>query len=219
MSCNIDKKLEKIAKTNEKHDNAHKYDETLFDLQSLIAHELDDMPKGKLLDAGAAYGTLTKYLKDEGWDAHAIDAMPELWNDWDGIPFEKVNLETDDIPWDGFDVVLFTEVIEHLNYNPVPVVEKLYKATAPGGLVICTTPMKELQGRTHPNDGRYKHYLHYKDIPLPWNGYTFVDDHHYFYLARELAQLFHEVGYEIGRIYPIRNGHTHFLAARKPDEN
>lgn len=221
MSCSIDTALQDVSKRNRKSNpNTQTYDKTLFDLQSLVAHELDKVPAGKLLDAGCAYGTMSGYLKEAGWDVYALDAMASLsskkWWDKQGIEFAEVNLEINDVPWGEFDFILFTEVIEHLNYNPVPVIERLYKALKPGGRIICTTPMKELQGIIHPIEGRYRHYLHYRDIPLPWNGYKFDDDHHYFYARNELAQLFHEVGFQVQQTYTIRKGTTHYLQARKP---
>lgn len=223
MSCSVDVKLEEAmvqAENFAPHENKAKYDETLFDLMSFLAHGL---PEGqlKILDAGCAYGTFATYLASQGHKVSTIDAMPELHSEKlfkkQGIKFAKVNLETDDIQFGGFDRIYFTEVIEHLNYNPVPVVQKLYDALKPGGQLICTTPMKELQGTFHPIEGRYANYIHYRDIPLPWNGYKFYDDHHYFYRKTELAQLFHEVGFKIGECYPIRQGTTHYLRVRKPE--
>lgn len=63
------------------------------------------------------------YLKSQG--IHTVK-----WNlCMDGQPFEK-----------AFDVVFFSEVIEHL---PIPghiVLERLKMALRPGGMIICTTP-------------------------------------------------------------------------------
>lgn len=39
----------------------------------------------------------------------------------------------------GFDVIIFTEVIEHIN-NPRPVLEHFYQLLNPGGLLFITTP-------------------------------------------------------------------------------
>lgn len=225
MSCSIDKRLRKLSKDNAKVNPDPKkqqtYDKTLFDLQGLLAHEFaDKMKPGSLLDVGTAYGTLAGYFAERGWKVTAVDALPELsspvWWGAHEIDFHEVNVETQPLPGQH-DLVLFTEVIEHLNYNPVPVIERLFEATKPGGTVICTTPMKELQGIYHPNNGRYANYLHYRDIPHPWNGYQFIDDHHYFYLKGELAQLFHEVGFQVVDCYPIRHGTTHMLIARRPE--
>lgn len=227
MICNVDSTLKQLSQKNAavgNIENQAQYDKTLFDLQSYLAHIISDldMKKGKVLDAGCAYGTFTAFLARDGWDTYALDNMPELisrrWLDRHGIKFAQVNLETDDIPWKDFDLIVFTEVLEHLNYNPVPAVTRLFEATKPGGFIICTTPMKELQDVFHPVKGRYSAYAHYRDIPLPWNGYVFEDEHHYLYGQYELAQLFHEVGFEIIDTFPIRMGKHHLLIAKKPND-
>lgn len=50
--------------------------------------------------------------------SHALDALPE----------------------NGFDVILFAEIIEHLTFNPVNLWRKLYRLLAPGGRIVVTTP-------------------------------------------------------------------------------
>jgi SAM-dependent methyltransferase len=38
------------------------------------------------------------------------------------------------------DVLKFSECLEHLNFNPLPVIKELHRVLKPGGLVIVTTP-------------------------------------------------------------------------------
>ena len=58
-----------------------------------------------------------------------------------GVEPRQWNLCADEQPWrEEFDVILFSEVIEHL---PIPghlVLERLRKALKPGGTLICSTP-------------------------------------------------------------------------------
>jgi 2-polyprenyl-6-hydroxyphenyl methylase/3-demethylubiquinone-9 3-methyltransferase len=44
------------------------------------------------------------------------------------------------IPDDHYDLVLFTEVIEHLAFNPVAMWRELYRVLKPGGRIVVTTP-------------------------------------------------------------------------------
>jgi 2-polyprenyl-6-hydroxyphenyl methylase/3-demethylubiquinone-9 3-methyltransferase len=44
------------------------------------------------------------------------------------------------VPDNAFDIVLFTEIIEHLTFNPVAMWKELYRMLAPGGRIIITTP-------------------------------------------------------------------------------
>lgn len=45
-----------------------------------------------------------------------------------------------DIPDDSFNIILFTEIIEHLTFNPVHLWREVYRLLAPGGRIVITTP-------------------------------------------------------------------------------
>lgn len=44
------------------------------------------------------------------------------------------------LPEDSVDTVLFTEVIEHLTFNPVAMWREIYRVLRPGGRIVVTTP-------------------------------------------------------------------------------
>ncbi|MDX2168160.1 MAG: methyltransferase domain-containing protein [Deltaproteobacteria bacterium] len=52
------------------------------------------------------------------------------------------NIETDDFPYPdaSFDVVIFSELIEHLSTNPVRTLSEIHRVLKPQGVVIVTTP-------------------------------------------------------------------------------
>lgn len=58
------------------------------------------------------------------------------------FPFKHFNIETDDFPYPSgfFDVVLFTEIIEHLIIDPVWVLSEINRILKIGGVIILTTP-------------------------------------------------------------------------------
>ena len=41
---------------------------------------------------------------------------------------------------DSFDVILFTEIIEHITFNPVAMWREVYRVLKPGGRIVVTTP-------------------------------------------------------------------------------
>ncbi len=56
--------------------------------------------------------------------------------------YEAFNIETDRFPYDdeSFDVVVFSELIEHLGVNPVRALAEMHRVLRPGGLLIVSTP-------------------------------------------------------------------------------
>lgn len=228
MKNNFLSLLEELARNNSKvNPNAKKqleYDALLRPLQLHYMLELNRFPKGKLLDVGCAYGTQSVAFSELGFDVEVIDAMPELsTKKWFSkrnkpIQFSKCNVEKDELPEGKYDYIVFSEVIEHLNYNPYSTLVKLFKALKPGGIILMSTPMKEMREHLEACTGRYCAYAHYRDIPEAWNGYTFLDAHNYLYAQYELMQLFHEVGFLVHECFPVYRGRHHYLIASRPHE-
>ncbi len=53
------------------------------------------------------------------------------------------------IPDNAFDIVLFTEIIEHITFNPVAMWREIYRVMKPGARIVVTTPNHyALRGRT-----------------------------------------------------------------------
>ena len=122
--------------------------------------------------------------------------MPELHSqklfENEGIRFIEANLETDKIEG-KYDVCLLTDVLEHFNYNPLPVLKKLRKVS--GGIII-TTPSRELD-YVMPETAKYADLINWKMIPEKKKGYDFVDSHHHTYTKWELKELLSEAGFKV----------------------
>jgi SAM-dependent methyltransferase len=43
-------------------------------------------------------------------------------------------------PYFEFDLVVMNEVLEHLNFNPIPLLRELSRVLKPGGFLYCATP-------------------------------------------------------------------------------
>jgi len=140
--------------------------------------------RGNLLDVGAGDGTLAERLRDEGFDVTAIDLFTADFRP-DDIRIKSADLN-EGIPFpDGnFQVLVTTEVIEHLE-NPWFFVRELYRVTKPGGLVILSTPNLDsvyariwyaLTGRLYNfMESSYRQIGHITPVFL-WNMERMIED-------------------------------------------
>lgn len=106
----------------------------------------------RLLDIGAHWLHQAVLWRLAGYEVTAVD-LPitfELENvrrcaEAEGIKLvPNADLERcpplADLPDASFNVVLFTEILEHLTFNPVQLWRELHRVLAPGGRILITTP-------------------------------------------------------------------------------
>ncbi|MCX6791845.1 MAG: class I SAM-dependent methyltransferase [Candidatus Gottesmanbacteria bacterium] len=95
--------------------------------------------KLKILDVGCYPYHLGAALEKMGHEVWGISSPHEP------IKNKKVailNIETDPFPYkdNTFDLVLFSEVIEHLICSPLPALTEMYRVAKKGGHMLITTP-------------------------------------------------------------------------------
>jgi len=154
--------------------------------------------KGRILDLGSAYGTLAVYASRLfGSGAHCVDftdcylsdALREKYE----MCFAVNNIELDPLPWEGqFDVIIFTEILEHLNFNPVPTLQKLRAALKPDGKLYLSTPDAD-------DWGRLPSYPSFRAMPMPQPDVPVVDAHIYQYTMTEVRELAAAAGFRVER--------------------
>ena len=103
----------------------------------------------KVLEIGSFYGIFSLSLKQMGFQVTVQD-IPEFNNHPKiqeryhnaGIICDSLNLNDIIQPYDDqqFDIIVMCEVIEHLNFNPLPVLTELSRVMKPSGLFYVTTP-------------------------------------------------------------------------------
>lgn len=103
-------------------------------------------PVRRYLEVGAGYGFSVDFARTQlGWDAYGVDPAPEAKQGasalgWKLIPeYLGPGLE---LPGGPFDLVMASEVIEHLA-DPHRFLEEIGPAVAPDGILIITTPDAE----------------------------------------------------------------------------
>jgi 2-polyprenyl-6-hydroxyphenyl methylase/3-demethylubiquinone-9 3-methyltransferase len=173
---------------------------------------------GALLDVGCGAGALTDVCHQLGWNATGVDVSADGLalgrTRFPGVRFVEGSAY-DDLaafaPPGGFDVVISSEVIEHL-YRPALMLERTYDALRPGGRLLITTP--------------YHGYLLNLALSLAnrWDARFDVQRdgwHIKFFSRRTLTDMVADAGFEVvewrglGRVRWL--WWSQALLARKPD--
>lgn len=151
----------------------------------------------KCLDIGCAYGTLALFCKKvldcevyctDSYDSNLSKSLADKYN----FIFCKNNIEIDQFPWNvTFDTIIFTEVLEHLNFHPVPTLKKIYGLLNENGRLYLSTPDASQWGK----DKNY--YPSYANMPYPQKGLPIIDDHIYLFEKQELIDILKESGFNI----------------------
>jgi 2-polyprenyl-3-methyl-5-hydroxy-6-metoxy-1,4-benzoquinol methylase len=113
---------------------------------------LENGRRGRVLDIGAHWLHQSMLYVTEGFEVVAVD-MPttlELDNVRSLAAAHSIELVAEPdleraqslrrIPDDSIDVVLFTEIIEHITFNPVAMWREVYRVMKPGARIVVTTP-------------------------------------------------------------------------------
>lgn len=144
--------------------------------------------KETALDIGCAYGTTSVFLKKIGWNVMGIDITDRYVNkklfDKYQIGFKQSNIMTDSIP--SADLIVFTEILEHLCGDIQGIFNKLSDALNPDGYIVLSTPLKGVYGVQPIGKDltSYKELMKFQgDINSP------VDDHYYLYSPEEIEEL------------------------------
>ncbi|MEN6350986.1 MAG: methyltransferase domain-containing protein [Syntrophomonas sp.] len=163
-----------------------------------------------ILDIGLAYGTLALFSKlNTEANLYAVDHIKYISHDLldkYAINYMTKNIETDDIIFDNkFDLIIFTEVFEHLNYYCIPTLLKIKDLLDDEGALMFSTPAQEYWGKVSIYDT-------WKDMPTVDREIEIKDEHIYQYNLKELLEIFETVGLGIDKLQLANgiNGMKHF---------
>lgn len=152
------------------------------------------------LDIGCGYGTLAVFCERMLRCAiHCMNVM-EIRSTTalagkHGFDLRHCNVETDALPWSKkFEVIVFTEVLEHLNFNPVPTMRKIAGSMTPSGRLYLSTPDASEAGKVT------KYYRHWREMQEPEKGRKLIDDHVYQYSLEELLEIVDMAGLKVARL-------------------
>ncbi len=151
----------------------------------------------KILDVGCFPYHMGAALEKMGHEVWGISSAHEP------IKNKKVavlNIETDKFPYknDFFDLVLCSEVVEHLPHSPIPAIREMYRVTKPGGHVVITTPniVRSInQGKMLL--GKAPMYSVDAFLENEGKGSNLYHRHNREYTLHELTTLTHKAGWKI----------------------
>lgn len=157
-----------------------------------------------VLDLGSEPGYIAIALKMNGYNViggsiNLIGDFKKRMNQFQ-IPIDVYNIDYDDLHYSNstFDVVIFSEIIEHLFYDVPHALKEIYRTVKQDGYLILTTPnlarianrMRLLTGKSiNPPLCGENHYFQ-KDI---------YKRHNREYTLQELIHLLNESGFKINR--------------------
>ncbi len=107
---------------------------------------------GRVLDVGAHWLHQTALLWSAGYTVTAVDLPATFETEWvkeaarrmdvDLVPVSNLAdpVELGSLADDSFDLMLFSEIIEHITFNPVRFWSEIYRIVRPGGRIVVTTP-------------------------------------------------------------------------------
>lgn len=106
----------------------------------------------RVLDVGAHWLHQTALLWGEGYKVTAVDLPSTFETQWVRTAAARMGVELvpvtdlsrpselEILPDNAFDLMFFSEIIEHITFNPVEFWRAIYRVLRPGGRIVITTP-------------------------------------------------------------------------------
>jgi 2-polyprenyl-3-methyl-5-hydroxy-6-metoxy-1,4-benzoquinol methylase len=190
--------------------NLHKseYSRTVYDVVQTIGTGEDK----SILEIGAYLGVVSISLSKLNYNVSATEIpeflsnkrLQDLYAEND-IDFSSINLDNGKIPYDDnqFNAVIMCEVLEHLNFNPLPCIQEVNRILKPGGCFYLAMPnhaslkrrVQLLFGKStsHPISCFFEQLsdTENKIVGIHWREYT----------VSETKELLTSLGFEIEKTY------------------
>ncbi len=152
---------------------------------------------GKILDVGCYPPHLFLSLQKMGYKLWGISSKHEPVENKNVIPLD---IEKDQFPFEAnsFDLVVFTEIMEHLVGNPGNYLSKISKVLTKGGRLIVTTPnVAHLKNRVKLAIGKNIYFSLSQLEETDGDTGSIYYRHNREYTKDELIQLFWDQGFQI----------------------
>ncbi len=161
-------------------------------------------PQGVVFDVGTGGGIAPRFFKLLGCRVVSVDSQSASGTGaienvrLAGVEAFACDIEREPLPMasGSTDVVIFSDVIEHLHHSPKPALEEMMRILRPGGVVLASTPnavrltvrLKLLVGVSN-----WPKIWDYFDQPASHFG------HHHEYTIEEFKGVFEQTGFLIDK--------------------
>ncbi len=104
----------------------------------------------RLLDMGCGSGAFVRRAIKLGYNAEGLefDAQAVTAAVNEGLPVREGSLPETGLPQESYDVVMLSQVIEHL-HDPLAALREIHRLLKPGGLLWLATPNMDAPGHEH----------------------------------------------------------------------
>ncbi len=168
---------------------------------------------GRALDVGCGYADISVALDKLGYSVFATDLfsrpVEERIHKYN-ITFQKHNIEAEPLPFEDswFDLVIFSEVLEHLNYSPLSPLQEICRVLKREGKLILTTPniasLKRIITLMLGRNSVFMDLKRYYITPKPFvrqDNQPFFDRHIRLYTTSELKQLIEVARFRVDEVH------------------
>lgn len=203
------------SKSNYLNAHRHEYIRTVHDL---VEH-FGDRKDVRVLEIGAFFGVVCICLKRLGYTVTASD-VPEYMSlpeqearfSQEGITIHKMRLQdyVFDLDDGAVDAVIMCEVLEHLNFNPLPLIKEINRILDKDGVFYVALPnAASIYNRISLLRGRM--------VGLSVEGFfdqldpksvMIINDHWREYTAPEVRYMLERMGFDIAKQYYFSLGET-----------
>jgi SAM-dependent methyltransferase len=194
----------------------HEYIRTVRDILSVIPAQSGRV---RVLEIGSFFGVVCMALKHLGYEVTAADIpeyieLPEQAKRYSrhGITTASVRLEDFILPFSDevFDVVIMCEVLEHLNFNPLPLLKEINRIGKPNSTFYLSLP-------NGANIYNRRAVVRGRGIGIDVNGHfeqlnprssVIANGHWKEYTGSEVRQMLEPLGFRIAKQYYFSLGET-----------
>lgn len=163
----------------------------------LISRIRSISPIAKILDVGAYPPYIFNQLEKLNYDVYGVASNHEKIK---SPKIKILNIEKNRLPWpdNTFEIIIFTEVLEHLPHSALFPLKEMLRVLKPGGHLLLSTPnATRIHSRLGMLFGRSNFPPLYQHLEAEYDTGKIYHMHHKEYTREEVAEYLKKAGFSI----------------------